>query len=58
MNVTHAVDREGRVYCTKQQKTIDVLTCYDCKRLVTIDLDSRVPKVTCEFERDEERRPS
>jgi len=58
MNVTHAVDRDGRVYCGNQKKTIDVLDCYDCRRLVTIDLDSRVPKVTCELDRDEEGRPS
>jgi hypothetical protein len=58
VNIRHAVDREGRVYCAKQQKAIDVLECYDCKRLVTIDLDSREPKVTCELERDDERRPS
>jgi len=57
MKVTHAVDEDGRVYCTKQQKTIDVLMCYGCTRLVEIDVDSRRPRVTCEFDRPEERRP-
>jgi hypothetical protein len=58
VKISRAVDREGRVFCAKQQKTIDVLECYDCKRLVTIDLDSRTPKVTCELERDDPRRPT
>ena len=55
MKVTRAVDAEGRVYCAKQRKNIDVLDCYACRRLVEIDLDSRKPKVTCELDRTEEQ---
>jgi hypothetical protein len=55
VKVTHAVDTDGRIYCAKQRKSIDVLACYGCARLVTIDLDSRTPKVTCEVERGAEQ---
>ena len=56
MKVTHRVDEEGRVYCAEKQKSVDVLSCYGCERLVDIDVDSRHPRVTCEIERPEEPR--
>lgn len=58
MKVAHPIDEDGRVYCVAQQKTVDVLSCYGCERLVDIDVDSRHPRVTCEAERPEARRPS
>jgi len=58
VKVTHAVNAEGQIYCAKQRKSIDVLECYDCKRLVEIDLDSRKPRVTCELDRTEEQQRS
>lgn len=55
MKITHAVDSQGRVYCGAQRKSVDVLACYGCERLIDIDLDSRHPRVTCELDRPEEQ---
>jgi len=47
VKVTHAVEADGRVYCAQQRKKIDVLSCYECKRLSELDLDSKNPRVIC-----------
>ena len=47
MKIARAVDAEGTVYCAEQHRTVDVLVCYGCERLVDIDLDTRRPKVVC-----------
>ena len=57
MKVTHAVDDKGCVYCIAQRKSVDVLGCYGCERVIDIDLDSRRPKVTCDMERNERQEP-
>jgi hypothetical protein len=46
MKIAHGV-ADGSVYCSLQGKTVDVMGCYGCDRVVTIDLDSRHPKVVC-----------
>jgi hypothetical protein len=46
MKQTHAVV-DGTVFCVAQHRTVDVMACYGCERLITIDIDSRRPKVTC-----------
>jgi len=56
VKITRGVGGDGRVYCTKQRKTVDVLSCYECKRLIEVDLDSKKPRVTCELDDAEPRR--
>ena len=46
MKLTHAV-QDGSVFCGVKGKTIDVISCYGCERMVTIDLDTTHPKVVC-----------
>lgn len=46
MRLTHAVD-DGMVFCAIKEKAIDVLSCYGCERMITLDLDTRHPKVVC-----------
>jgi len=35
------------VFCAVKGKAIDVLSCYGCERMITIDLDTRHPKIVC-----------
>lgn len=58
MKVTHRVDEDGRVFCAAQKKSVDVLGCYGCARLLDIDIDSRQPRVTCELDDAEARPPA
>jgi hypothetical protein len=55
VTVSHPVDDQGRVFCVTLRKTVDVIACYGCKKVVTIDLDSRHPKVTCALDPADER---
>lgn len=50
MRITHAVEKDGRVYCVRDCKRIDVLTCYGCERAVDVDIDSAHPRVRCEWD--------
>ena len=47
MKITHPVNADGSVYCAKQRRKIDVLSCYECERRTEVDLDSKNPRVTC-----------
>ncbi len=46
MKQTHPVD-DGKVFCGRQGRVVDVISCFGCEKLVEIDLDSRRPKVVC-----------
>lgn len=46
MKLTHAVT-DGAVFCNIKGTTIDVMSCYACERMVSIDLDTTHPKVVC-----------
>jgi hypothetical protein len=53
MKVTHSVDEDGRVFCPKEKKSVDLLRCYGCVRLVEIDVDTKHPHVSCDMDRPE-----
>jgi len=48
---------DGRVFCRRLGRNVDFERCLVCPLLADIDLDSRHPKVTCEFPAEVEDRP-
>ena len=53
MTQTHSVT-QGEVFCPLRHKAVDVVSCYSCERVLTIDPDSRHPRVTCDVPAREE----
>lgn len=46
MKLTHAVTK-ATVFCQVKGRTIDVMSCYACDRMMEVDLDTAHPKVVC-----------
>jgi hypothetical protein len=57
VKLAHAVN-DGTVFCGVKGKAIDVISCYGCERMVTIDLDTTHPKVVCMVPAAGEQTPS
>jgi len=57
VKLTHPV-KGGQIFCSVEGKSIDVMSCYGCDRMVEVDLDTRSPKVVCVVPAPGEPAPS